>query len=141
MFDIFGFRWGKLLLKVNKEMAAQVDGPSRLDFRPTFDRLFERSSHRHGRWVRSRREGRASLFTEKLLVLEEAELKGFRAFHPSYYESPKNGVMLLSLGRCSLGPSVPPVRVIRSAFVGSRALDQACGLVVEVRLSSLSLRQ
>lgn len=92
MFDIFGFGWGKLFIEVNGRVAAKVDGPSRLDLRPTFDRLFERS--RHGRGAVSRREVQAWLFTARLLVLD-AELEGFRASHRSYHESPDNGVMLL----------------------------------------------
>lgn len=49
MFDIFGLGWGELSLEVNKGIAALRDGSSRLDLRPAFDRLFERS--RHGRWA------------------------------------------------------------------------------------------
>ena len=103
MFDIFGFRRGKLFLEVNKRAAVQVNEASRLDLCPPFDRLFEGS--RHDRGAPSRFEARAWLFTARMLDLE-AELKGLGACHRSYHESPNIGVMLLSRWRCPLGPSV-----------------------------------
>lgn len=120
VFNVFGFGWGKL------------------DLRPTFDRLFKRS--RHGRCAVSRREVRAWLFTGGLLVLE-AELESLRAFHRSYHESPDDGVMLLSLWKWPLGPGVTPVKFIRSARVGGRALNQEYRSVVRFHLNSLPWHQ
>ena len=50
VFDVLGFGWGELSLKVNSEITSELGGPSRLDLRPAFDRFFEGS--RHGRWGR-----------------------------------------------------------------------------------------